>query len=131
MSAILTKAQFDAFLHENRSAPTTEIVEPVWREAGPDAAPRAKLKGIWSIGGLCLHVIALESRLVDPTEIDDDGNAKVLGWDHDEGGLMDLAPGADGYDIGELWSAHGMEGHAETAVIDGRHYLIFASPFCT
>lgn len=131
MSAILTKLEFDAFLEENRQAPSTEIAEPTWREAGPDHAPRAKLKGIWTIGGLSLHVVALECRLVAPSDFDEEtGDAKTLPWDA-PGGLIDFALGVEGFDIGELWSAHGMEGHAETAIIDGRHYLIFASPFCT
>jgi len=126
----MSKPLFDAFLEEYKHAPTVDIYEPIWREAGPDHAPRAMLKGIWMISGLSLHVVALECRLIHPTETDDSGEAKILSWDAPHG-LMDLAPGATGYDLGELWSAHGMEGHAETAVIDGRHYLIFASPFCT
>lgn len=131
MALILTKPEFDAFLDENRHAPSTEIVEPVWREAGPDNAPRAKLKGIWTVGDLSLHVIALECRLIHPSEFDEaTGEAKTLPWDAPNG-LMDFAPGVEGYDVGEMWSAHGMEGYAETALIDGRHYLIFASPFCT
>ncbi len=127
MSMILTKSEFDAFLGENRHAPSTEIVEPLWREAGPDHDPRAKLKGIWTIGDLSLHVVALECRLV---RYNDTGEAVTLPWDA-MGGLMDFAPGVEGYDVDEMWSAHGMEGYAETAIIEGRHYLIFASPFCS
>lgn len=111
--------------------PAVAIAEPIWREAGPSHAPRAILKGIWSIGGLSLHVIALECQLVQPAGPESEtGEDVVLPWDAWDG-IMQFTPDVEGYDIGQLWLAHGMEGNAETAIIDGRHYLIFASPFCT
>ncbi|WP_370677614.1 hypothetical protein [Pleomorphomonas sp. PLEO] len=111
--------------------PTVEVVEPVWREAGGENNPRCVLKGIWTINGLSLHVVALECRLIRPASHDSETQEdEVLSWD-EFGGIVDLSPDVEGYDIGWLWTAHGMEGNAETAIIDGRHYLIFASPFCT
>lgn len=93
--------------------PAVAIAEPIWSEAGPEHDQRARLKGIWSVGGLSRHVIALAVHIDEQRE------------------TMELDDSVQGYDIGELWTAHGMEGYAETAIIDGRHYLIFASPFCT
>lgn len=115
MSAItiLSGAAIEQAINSPAGLPAVAIAEPIWREAGGEHDPRARLKGIWSIGGLSLHVIALAVHIDEQRE------------------TMELDESVEGYDIGELWSAHGMEGYAETADINGRHYLIFASPFCT
>lgn len=113
MSIVIAANAAPLYTASTHGFPTVEVKEPIWREVGTDDDPRAILKGIWTVNDLSLHVIALAVH-IDEAE-----------------GTMEMDEGVEGYDIDELWVAHGMAGPAETAVIDGRHYLVFASPFCT
>jgi hypothetical protein len=101
-------------------SPVTAVNEPTWREAGDDEDSHAVLKGTWQLGPMRLHVIAIAVHLEDKDD----------SFPIDAGRHVMLDKGARAYDIDELWGAHGMDGLPETIEIYGRHYAVFASPYC-
>lgn len=117
--------------------PETTIVPPVnWREAGPEEDRRARLKSSLQIGGASLHLVAYAIHMETDDE-DEDGNFRRYPmttpvWELGNGGRIEFDAGASLLiDIGQLWTAHEMDGRCETVEIEGRHYAVFASPYCT
>lgn len=95
----------------------------IWHEGGSDENPRCRLYSILKIGPMLMHIEATEIYLRSE-------NGDRVPFDSDEA-LNCTQELVEGGEACELWSAHGMEGHAETLEIEGRHYIVFASPFCT
>lgn len=118
--------------------PTSPLPATTWREAGPAADPRAKLTAVWTMGATSFRVIAYAVH-VESDDLAPDGTfrrAAIGSREAEEiagnGGRIEFDDRVDSpVEIGTLWTAHGMDGEPETVEIDGRHYAVFASPYCT
>jgi hypothetical protein len=130
---VVTREEQDFLINGGASLPETVLPMPIWMENGPEEDRTAMLKAFLVVGGARLRMEAIAVRLVSDTWSDELCDFPTIPWGSEATGaaLMVYDKGVDRMeDLGALWTAHGMQGHAETVEINGRRYVVFASPFC-
>lgn len=136
-SILITTEQEDLML-DRGSLPTTLIRDPiVWRERGPEEDRRAQLRAVFQIGSFYMHVTAYGIHLEDTADWDDEAQ-RYRQYPMDNAEVAMRATARVEFDqhvettteIGEILSALGMDGSLEPFIVEGRHYLIVACPYC-
>lgn len=100
------------------SSPEYRLAVPKWDEQGEDEDPKARLLTTvvlvdqFGVGGVHLHLEAVQVHVVGDLQVP----VEASGYSEEALTNLHLAVDADG--------------HWDTLEVDGREYVVFATPFC-